>query len=97
MDKRKKQSIPGQNDRLNEEMWDVVRKNFDFGGGAELSITSHKSKNDKQGVVSHFFSSRMPKLKIKSKTTKERMIDVEISSIEEDNQSLLHFLFKKSR
>jgi|GEM_PF-6652453 len=98
MDKEENKLPLGEKDESNEKIWDTVRRDFDFVGlGAEFSITSCKSKDDKEGTVSRFYSSRMPKLQIKSKNIPARNIDVEISSMEEDNQSLLHFLFQKSR
>lgn len=81
-----------------ERMIEAIRKNckdFDVGDGVEVVLSS-KNKADGREMVSHFFTSRIPKLQIKSRTTK-KTLEVEMSSVEADNQSLLHFLFKKSK
>ena len=80
-------------EKANERMRETIRKNFDFGEGAEVILGSNDGKSEK---VSHFFSSRIPKLQIKSRNV-QKTIDVEMSSVEEENQSLLHLLFKKTK
>ena len=82
-----------------ERMREAIRKNCkdcDLGDGIEVILASHKDETDRQGTATHFFTSRIPKLQIKSRTTK-KTLEVEMSSVEADNQSLLHFLFKKSK
>lgn len=86
-------------EKADERMMETIRKNckdFDCGEGVEVLISSRKNEADEQGTVSHFFTSRIPKLQIKSRNV-QKTIDVEMSSVEEENQSLLHFLFKKSK
>ncbi|MDD5040203.1 MAG: hypothetical protein PHY34_03555 [Patescibacteria group bacterium] len=96
MKKEENKLTPGEKAKAEERMRETIRKSFDFGNGAEVLIASHKSASDEQGTVSHFFTSRIPKLQIKSRNV-QKTINVEMSSVEEDNQSLLHFLFKKSK
>jgi hypothetical protein len=88
-----------EQEQADEGMREAIRKNckdYDFGNGVEVTLTYRKDEADKQGTVTHFFTSSIPKLQIKSRTT-ERNLEVEMSSVEADNQSLLHFLFKKSK
>jgi len=82
-----------EKEKADERMRETIRKNFDYGEGAEVILGSNDGKSE---TVSHFFTSRIPKLQIKSRNM-EKTLDVEMSSVEEDNQSLLHFLFKKSK
>ena len=95
MTKQEEKLNPEEKERADEKMREVIRNNFDYGEGAEVILGS-KSGPDKQETITHFFTSRIPKLQIKSRSA-QRTIDVEMSSVEEDNQSLLHLLFKKSK
>lgn len=81
-------------DELRDENMREMARGFDFGSGAEVSITSHSSPEDKKGAVTYFFSSKLPKADIGSKKIKKEL-EIECSSTDKDNQSLLHFLFKK--
>lgn len=88
---------PAEKEKIDEGMRRVIRDNFkDFDriGGVEVIISENKP-TDKEETITHFFTSRIPSLRIKSRAM-ERNLDVEMSSIEEENQSLLHFLFKKT-
>ena|SRR3989338_7864267 len=96
MKKELNKPTPVEKEVSDERMREIIRKDFDFGKGAEVFITSRKDASDKEGTISHFFTSRIPKLQIKSRNT-QKTIDIEMSSVEEDNQSLLHFLFTKSK
>lgn len=97
MKKQENKLTLGEKEKTDDKVIETIRRNskdFDFGEGVEVLIAS-KNASDKEKTVSHFFTSRIPKLKIKSRNM-EKTLDVEMSSVEEENQSLLHFLFKKS-
>jgi len=96
MKKKDNKLIPGEKEKADERMREIIRQDFDFGEGAEVFLSSSKDGTDKTRTVSHFFTSRIPKLEIKSRGV-NKVLDVEMSSVEEDNQSLLHHLFKKTR
>lgn len=85
-----------EKEKADERMRETIRQNFDFGEGAEVILSSSKDGTDKTRTISHFFTSRIPKLQIKSRNM-QKTLDVEMSSVEEDNQSLLHHLSKKIR
>lgn len=76
-----------------ERMRETIRKNL--GQNTEV-IFSHKDDTDKTETVTHFFTSRIPKIQIKARNI-QKTLDVEMSSVEEDNQSLLHHLFRKTK
>lgn len=93
MKKPDKQLAPGEKEASDERMRELSRE-FDYDGkGAEVFLGSNDGKTE---TVSHFFTSRIPKLQIKSRNMR-KTLEVEMSSVEEENQSLLHFLFKKSK
>lgn len=84
-----------EREEAEERLRETIRKNFDNGSGAEVLLGSNSDGSDKPATIHRFFSSKVPKLHIKSGNI-GKTIDVEMSSVEEDNQSLLHYLFKKS-
>jgi len=97
MKKQDNNLTPAEKEKIDEGMRQVIRDNFkDFDriGGVEVIVSENKP-TEKDETITHFFTSRIPDLRIKSRTT-ERTLNVEISSVEEENQSLLHFLFKKT-
>jgi|GEM_PF-2636061 len=91
-----KNSHKNKENILHEERMREVAREFDFGSGSEVFIKSHKDKNDKKGRITYFFSSQLPKINLGLKTTKKQL-EVECSSVDLDNQSLLHYLFKRNK
>lgn len=57
--------------------------------GGYLAI-GHKASPDSEEITDLFYTNRAPKLKIK-----DQELDVEYSSTEQDDQTLLHFLAGK--
>lgn len=96
MKKQEPKSPKNERETSNEKIMETVRGLITSKGWADLTLTDHKDANDKQGTITHYFTSQMPKLVIKSGKI-ERILDVEMSSVEVENQSLLHFLFNKSK
>jgi len=97
MRKKDNNLTPAEKERIDEGMRRVIRDNFkefDRLGGVAVIISDNKP-GDKEETITQFFTSRIPDLHIKSRIM-ERNLDVEVSSVEEENQSLLHFLFKKT-
>lgn len=80
---------------LPDGLIDKLKKDFDFGNGLEISIGSYDPNTNKYSP-GYVFSSKLPVLKIGSKSA-NRDIQVEISSVEQDNTELLHTLFKGVR
>jgi hypothetical protein len=98
MKKEENKLTSADKEKSDERMREVIRKvsqDFDVGEGVEVILGS-KDGSDKPKTISHFFTSRVPKLQIKSRNM-QKTLEVEMSSVEEENQSLLHFLFKKSK
>lgn len=60
------------------------------GRGLVVSIGSPTT-----GGVSDFYSNKLPKLEITTLNTK-RAVKVEVSSVEPENDKLLHYLFRKT-
>ena len=67
-------------------------RSFDDGDGVGIKITSHKDADDKQGTVKNVFSSNTY-----NTDNLVKALSVEISSNEQENKELLHYLFTKSR
>ncbi len=70
-----------------------IRKNIrklDRGDGVDFSITNS------EGKVTRFFSSRNPKL-VSNTANATRELEVEVSSVENENNELLHYLFQETR
>ena len=74
----------------NMDFWSDFTKKFDSGNGVTTAITTRESKDSKEVTVNSFFTNKLPKLKIGT-----REISVEVSSTEQEDQDLLHFLSKK--
>jgi hypothetical protein len=89
------QNSPKKTNSTSEERIREIARDFDFGDGSEVIITSYKSKADKEERITYLFSSQLPKLSLDSKIAKKEL-EIECSSADEDNQSLLHYLFKKN-
>ena len=89
-------SHKNKRDLLIEEKAREAAREFDFGNGSEVIIGNPRSSDNPKGQINYFFSSRLPKLNIGSKIAK-RELEIECSSTDEDNQSLLHLLFKENR
>jgi hypothetical protein len=68
-----------------------LEEKFDSGNGLTITIGNSNDKNDKMNITYHY-SNKLDKLNIKG----IKMI-VAVSSVETENQELLHFLLKKSR
>ena len=68
-----------------------LERDFDFGNGVTLTIESSNGKTGKNDVTYHYSS------KLKKLETKGGQISVAVSSMETENQEILHFLLKKSR
>lgn len=58
-------------------------------GGIEVTIGSEAT-----GGISHYFTNKLPPLKITTHNL-EREVSVEMSSVEQDNKKLLHYLFSR--
>ena len=72
------------------KIWSDLNRDFDFGNGVKVSLTSHKSPNDKKGTTELFYTNKAPKLEIKG-----QVLDIEYSSTEQEDKDLLHFLTGK--
>lgn len=59
-------------------------------GGAEITIGSSET-----GGIKSYFNDRLPPLEITTLNAK-RNVAVEVSSVEQENDKLLHFLFRKT-
>lgn len=68
-----------------------LERNFDFGKGVSLTIESSNGKTGKNDVTYHY-SNKLEKLDAKGS-----QLTVAVSSIEAENEEILHFLLKKSR
>lgn len=73
----------------NIKIWTDINNRPYAKNGTYLSI-GHKTSPDSEEVISLFYTNRAPKLKIKGQE-----LDVEYSSTEQDDQTLLHFLANK--
>lgn len=82
--------MPNKKDNNKKDYWSDFNEKFDFGNGATFAITTRQSPEDKEFVVNSFYTNKLPKLKIGT-----REISVEVSSTEQEDQDLLHFLSKK--
>lgn len=80
---------------LTDQTLNDLKKKFDFGRGTEIVIAT---TDPKTGISKpdYFFSSKLPKLMIDTKHRKQA-IDVEVSSVEQDNKELLHTLYLETR
>lgn len=79
-----------------EDVREMLRKQFDFGDDYSAHLETRYPSTNQPGKITRFYTSRIPKLQIKSSNS-TRIIDVELSSAEEDNEALLHYLFTKSK
>jgi len=68
-----------------------LERKFDFGKGVSLTIESGNAKTAKNDVSYHY-SNKLEKLDVKGS-----QLTVAVSSIEAENEEILHFLLKKSR
>jgi len=76
--------------KLEKNEYEKNIRKLDCGDGVDFSITNS------EGKVTRYFLNRNPKLK--SKTTNAiRELEVEISSVETENNDLLHYLFSGAR
>lgn len=67
------------------------RLDIDLGGkGVEITIGSPET-----GGIKSYFNNKMPLLEITTHNVK-RKVAVEVSSVEQENNKLLHFLFSKT-
>lgn len=74
---------------VSESILQKIKEKFDFGRGVEITLSTRHP--DTGTTYDYYFSSKLPKLEVKT-TTGKRLIDVEVSSIEEEDQKLLHYL-----
>lgn len=58
--------------------------------GIEVTVGNRES-----GGIKSYFTNKLPPLRVESSNA-ERSIKVEVSSIEQDNNELLHYLFRKT-
>lgn len=92
MKDKKHKSIANKDKKpLDDQYLENFERDFDFGNGVSLTIETSNPKTGKNDTTYHY-STKLDKLK-----TKGGELSVAVSSIEAENQELLHFLFKKSR
>lgn len=89
--KAKKPLLNTEKKPLTDSDISKLERDFDFGNGVSLTIESSNGKTGKMDTTYHY-SNKLEKLE-----TKGGKITVAVSSIEAENQELLHFLLKKSR
>lgn len=58
------------------------------GKGVEIALVT-------DGEVTHYFNNKLPTLKIDTLNA-EREIEVEVSSVEAENDHLLHYLYRRA-
>lgn len=78
---------------LDDDILEKLKKKFDFGNGVDISI-GYKVPGEEE-VTTFAYTTKNPKIEIKTGGAK-RLIEVEVSSIEQDNEKLLHFLHRKT-
>lgn len=67
---------------------------FDTGSGVDFSLSDTLPNGELK--TTYFASNKMPPLKVGTDNMK-RTLKISYSSIADDNEQLLHFLFKKSK
>ena len=71
-------------------MLDAFRRTSAAVGGKGVEITLVTN-----GEVTHYFNDKLPALKIDTLNA-EREIEVEVSSVEVENNQLLHYLYRRA-
>jgi glutamate 5-kinase len=90
-DKKHKPVANKNKKSLSDEHIAKIESKFDTGKGVAITIESSNPKTGKNDVTYHY-TNKLDKI-----NTKMTDLTVAVSSIEADNEELLHFLLKKSR
>jgi hypothetical protein len=82
--------------RINNAEENVLKelRNLEKFLGEKVDFSIESTKKGEKGKITYCFSSAIPKIKIDNKNVS---LDVEFSSMEQDNEKLLHFLFDKTK
>ena len=85
--------IQKKSNQITDKNVEYLKKNFDFGNGVDFSM----AKIDHTGnrTILNHYTNKLPKLEIDMVNNK-RIIEVEASSVEEDDKKLLHYLYGKT-
>jgi len=82
--------------RINNAEENVLKelRNLEKFLGEKVDFSIESTKRGEEGRITYCFSSAISEIKIDNKNIS---LDVEFSSMEQDNEKLLHFLFDKTK